>query len=94
METVSLFDFQFSEWFWVLSLILSCSQAIKPTVLIGSSGVGRTFTKEIIEAVASFNEVLYHVHLLSLLRLAKHFHLRSLFKSIFLLEEIDIAVDK
>lgn len=33
-------------------------QAIKPTVLIGSSGVGRTFTKEVIEAVSSFNEVL------------------------------------
>ena len=33
-------------------------QAIKPTVLIGSSGVGRTFTKEVIEALASFNEVL------------------------------------
>ncbi|PKA46822.1 NADP-dependent malic enzyme, chloroplastic [Apostasia shenzhenica] len=31
-------------------------KAIKPTVLIGSSGVGRTFTKEVIEAMASFNE--------------------------------------
>lgn len=30
---------------------------IKPTVLIGSSGVGKTFTKEVIEAVASFNDV-------------------------------------
>lgn len=33
------------------------SQAIKPTILIGSSGVGRTFTKEVIEAMASSNEV-------------------------------------
>ncbi|KAE8718811.1 NADP-dependent malic enzyme [Hibiscus syriacus] len=32
------------------------SKAIKPTVLIGSSGVGRTFTKEIIETVTSLNE--------------------------------------
>ncbi|PKA63398.1 NADP-dependent malic enzyme [Apostasia shenzhenica] len=31
-------------------------KAIKPTVLIGSSGVGRTFTKEVVEAMASFNE--------------------------------------
>ncbi|XP_022731578.1 NADP-dependent malic enzyme [Durio zibethinus] len=36
--------------------LLGAVQAIKPTVLIGSSGVGRTFTKEIIETVASFNE--------------------------------------
>ncbi|XP_058115233.1 NADP-dependent malic enzyme isoform X2 [Magnolia sinica] len=31
-------------------------KAIKPTVLIGTSGVGRTFTKEVVEAMASFNE--------------------------------------
>ncbi|KAL4034022.1 hypothetical protein IC575_007141 [Cucumis melo] len=31
-------------------------QAIKPTVLIGTSGVGKTFTKEVVEAMASFNE--------------------------------------
>ncbi|KAJ8768716.1 hypothetical protein K2173_023620 [Erythroxylum novogranatense] len=36
--------------------LLSAVKAIKPTVLIGSSGVGRTFTKEVIEAMASFNE--------------------------------------
>ncbi|XVF88619.1 hypothetical protein PTKIN_Ptkin19aG0065400 [Pterospermum kingtungense] len=36
--------------------LLGAVKAIKPTVLIGSSGVGRTFTKEIIEAIASFNE--------------------------------------
>ncbi|XP_044472076.1 NADP-dependent malic enzyme-like [Mangifera indica] len=36
--------------------LLDAVKAIKPTVLIGSSGVGRTFTKEIIEAMASFNE--------------------------------------
>jgi malate dehydrogenase (oxaloacetate-decarboxylating)(NADP+) len=31
-------------------------QSIKPTVLIGTSGVGRAFTKEVVEAMASFNE--------------------------------------
>ncbi|MQL75381.1 hypothetical protein Taro_007753 [Colocasia esculenta] len=31
-------------------------KAIKPTVLIGSSGVGKTFTKEVVEAMASFNK--------------------------------------
>ncbi|KAL4318190.1 hypothetical protein GQ457_18G001070 [Hibiscus cannabinus] len=36
--------------------LLGAVKAIKPTVLIGSSGVGRTFTKEIIETVASLNE--------------------------------------
>ncbi|CAA2977594.1 NADP-dependent malic enzyme-like isoform X2 [Olea europaea subsp. europaea] len=36
--------------------LIDAFQAIKPTVLIGTSGVGRTFTKEVIEAMASFNE--------------------------------------
>ncbi|XP_021848597.1 NADP-dependent malic enzyme isoform X2 [Spinacia oleracea] len=36
--------------------LLSAVKAIKPTVLIGSSGVGKQFTKEVIEAMASFNE--------------------------------------
>ncbi|KAH7858216.1 hypothetical protein Vadar_021423 [Vaccinium darrowii] len=31
-------------------------KSIKPTVLIGSSGAGRTFTKEVIEAMSSLNE--------------------------------------
>ncbi|KAL2944890.1 NADP-dependent malic enzyme [Bienertia sinuspersici] len=37
--------------------LISAIKAIKPTVLIGSSGVGKTFTKEVVEAMASFNEV-------------------------------------
>ncbi|GLJ30718.1 hypothetical protein SUGI_0608850 [Cryptomeria japonica] len=36
--------------------LLDAVKAIKPTVLIGTSGVGKTFTKEVIEAVSSFNE--------------------------------------
>ena len=37
--------------------VSSICQTIKPTVLIGSSGVGKTFTKEVVEAMASLNEV-------------------------------------
>nr|BAA24950.1 NADP-malic enzyme [Aloe arborescens] len=36
--------------------LLGAVKTIKPTVLIGSSGVGRTFTKEVIEAMSSFTE--------------------------------------
>ncbi|KAH7851987.1 hypothetical protein Vadar_019148 [Vaccinium darrowii] len=36
--------------------LLEAIKAIKPTVLIGSSGVGKTFTKAVIEAMASLNE--------------------------------------
>ena len=43
--------------FPVISLSIFISQAIKPTVLIGTSGVGKTFTKDVVEAMASFNEV-------------------------------------
>ncbi|ESW24906.1 hypothetical protein PHAVU_004G170800 [Phaseolus vulgaris] len=36
--------------------LLEAVKVIKPTVLVGSSGVGKTFTKEVIEALASINE--------------------------------------
>ncbi|KAL9247364.1 hypothetical protein vseg_020805 [Gypsophila vaccaria] len=36
--------------------LINAVKALKPTVLIGSSGVGRTFTKEVVEAMAAFNE--------------------------------------
>ncbi|CAO2841877.1 unnamed protein product [Amaranthus hypochondriacus] len=39
-----------------LADLISAVKAIKPTVLVGSSGVGKTFTKEVVEAMASFNE--------------------------------------
>ena len=32
--------------------------SIKPTVLIGSSGIGKTITKEVVEAMTAFNEVI------------------------------------
>ena len=43
----------------VTNISLFILQSIKPTVLIGTSGVGRTFTKEVVEAMASFNEVIF-----------------------------------
>ncbi|TJX49773.1 NAD-dependent malic enzyme, partial [Soehngenia saccharolytica] len=36
--------------------LVDAVKAIKPTALIGTSGVGKTFTKEVIESVSSFNE--------------------------------------
>ncbi|XP_019194438.1 PREDICTED: NADP-dependent malic enzyme isoform X2 [Ipomoea nil] len=36
--------------------LVNAVNVIKPTVLIGSSGVGRTFTKEVVGAMASINE--------------------------------------
>lgn len=36
--------------------LVDAVKAIKPTALIGTSGVGKTFTKEVIEAVSSFNK--------------------------------------
>ncbi|KAJ0681074.1 putative malate dehydrogenase (oxaloacetate-decarboxylating) (NADP(+)) [Helianthus annuus] len=39
-----------------VSTLLDAVKAIKPSVLIGTSGVGQTFTKEVVEAMAAFNE--------------------------------------
>ncbi|GLT65907.1 hypothetical protein SLA2020_383070 [Shorea laevis] len=36
--------------------LVDAVNGIKPTVLIGTSGVGRTFTKEVVEAMAALNE--------------------------------------
>ncbi|OWM77714.1 hypothetical protein CDL15_Pgr012416 [Punica granatum] len=36
--------------------LVDAVKVIKPTVLIGTSGVGRTFTKDVIKAMASLNE--------------------------------------
>ena len=49
---------------------LLSKQAIKPTVLIGTSGVGQTFTQEVVEAMATNNEVpfLFLLFALSLIK--------------------------
>ncbi|KAL7587198.1 hypothetical protein Lser_V15G40518 [Lactuca serriola] len=39
-----------------LTTLLDVVKAIKPSILIGTSGVGQTFTKEVIEALAGVNE--------------------------------------
>lgn len=39
-----------------LTTLLDAVKAIKPSVLIGTSGVGQTFTKDVIEAMAANNE--------------------------------------
>ncbi|KAI4387395.1 hypothetical protein MLD38_005233 [Melastoma candidum] len=39
-----------------LQNLVDAVKAIRPTVLIGTSGVGRTFTKEVVETMASLNE--------------------------------------
>lgn len=43
--------------FLLYGLCFVFCQEIKPTILIGTSGQGRTFTKEVVEAMASLNEV-------------------------------------
>jgi hypothetical protein len=40
-------------------------QALKPTVLIGTSGRGGTFTKEALEEIASYQDVCLHHQFLS-----------------------------
>lgn len=44
---------------FALTLSVYVFKALKPTVLIGSSGVGRTFTKEVVEAMSTYNEVFF-----------------------------------
>jgi hypothetical protein len=43
----------------------SIFQVIRPTALIGSAGVGQSFTKEVIEAMSSINEVTLNITSLS-----------------------------
>jgi malate dehydrogenase (oxaloacetate-decarboxylating)(NADP+) len=56
-ESLQHFKKPFAHEHEELKTLLEAVQSIKPTVLIGTSGVGKTFTQEVIEAMASFNEV-------------------------------------
>ncbi|KAM3401427.1 hypothetical protein ACQJBY_005899 [Aegilops geniculata] len=55
-ESLQHFKKPFAHEHEELKTLLEAVQSIKPTVLIGTSGVGKTFTQEVIEAMASFNE--------------------------------------
>jgi len=55
-ESLQHFKKPFAHEHEPLTTLLEAVQAIKPTVLIGTSGVGKTFTQEVVEAMASFNE--------------------------------------
>uniref|UniRef100_A0A452Y5R0 Malic enzyme n=1 Tax=Aegilops tauschii subsp. strangulata TaxID=200361 RepID=A0A452Y5R0_AEGTS len=71
-ESLQHFKKPFAHEHEELKTLLEAVQSIKPTVLIGTSGVGKTFTQEVIEAMASFNEVsLSHLFLDSSCRGAK-----------------------
>jgi malate dehydrogenase (oxaloacetate-decarboxylating)(NADP+) len=56
-ESLQHFKKPFAHEHEPLTTLLEAVQSIKPTVLIGTSGVGKTFTQEVVEAMASFNEV-------------------------------------
>ncbi|KAM0841604.1 hypothetical protein ACQ4PT_058915 [Festuca glaucescens] len=55
-ESLQHFKKPFAHEHEPLTTLLEAVQSIKPTVLIGTSGVGKTFTQEVVEAMASFNE--------------------------------------
>jgi predicted transcriptional regulator len=52
-------------------------QVIKPTVLIGSSGVGKTFTKEVVEAMTANNKVKSYLTLSCYVYLYKKVQIKS-----------------
>ncbi|XP_038712833.1 NADP-dependent malic enzyme-like isoform X1 [Tripterygium wilfordii] len=56
MESLQHFKKPWAHEHEPVKTLLDAVNDIKPTVLIGTSGVGRTFTKEVVEAMASFNE--------------------------------------
>ncbi|CAM0957450.1 unnamed protein product [Alopecurus aequalis] len=55
-ESLQHFKKPFAHEHEPLKTLLEAVQSLKPTVLIGTSGVGKTFTQEVVEAMASFNE--------------------------------------
>jgi Malic enzyme, NAD binding domain len=62
----------------IFIVILFLTQAIKPTVLIGTSGVGQTFTQEVVEAMSSFNEVIDHVKDVPLILIDTRYQLKKI----------------
>ncbi|KAK4352914.1 hypothetical protein RND71_028432 [Anisodus tanguticus] len=55
-ETLQAFKKPWAHEHEPVNNLLDAVKAVKPTVLIGTSGVGQTFTKEVVEAMASMNE--------------------------------------
>lgn len=56
MESLQHFKKPWAHEHEPITTLLDAVEVIKPTILIGSSGAGKTFTKEVVEAMASFNE--------------------------------------
>ncbi|GAV61272.1 malic domain-containing protein/Malic_M domain-containing protein [Cephalotus follicularis] len=56
MESLQHFKKPWAHEHEPIKTLLDAVNDIKPTVLIGTSGVGRTFTQEVVEGMASFNE--------------------------------------
>ncbi|KAI5651238.1 hypothetical protein M9H77_37243 [Catharanthus roseus] len=56
MDTLQHFKKPWAHEHEPVTHLVDAVKAIKPTVLIGSSGVGRTFTKEVVEAMSSINK--------------------------------------
>ncbi|CAN0858788.1 NADP-dependent malic enzyme 4, chloroplastic [Linum grandiflorum] len=56
MESLQHFKKPWAHEHEPIETLVEAVNDIKPTVLIGTSGVGRTFTQEVVEAMASFNE--------------------------------------
>lgn len=55
-ETLQAFKKPWAHEHEPVNNLLDAVKAVKPTVLIGTSGVGRTFTKEVVETMASLNK--------------------------------------
>ncbi|ONM35217.1 NADP-dependent malic enzyme 1 [Zea mays] len=56
-ETLQSFKKRYAHEHEPVKDLLGAVKAIRPTALIGSAGVGQSFTKEVIEAMSSINEL-------------------------------------